>query len=203
MIPCAPHSSNYGLGQSYQVMVIEPNNITFNSLYDSCYAHKKQKQLSCEGITELIASKYKWTAIANSDETDKDEWFLNVTRAQIEDGQCCESFVIAYFEDANPWQIYSEIGKEKACKCVAVRVWMESAWKLVNDVANIATLVNPEILKIIDPGYDNMELQMYENEESENMASLQPQYYEIEREPLPQNRDENGNKSDKEENGAP
>eukprot|EP00483_Globobulimina_turgida_P000298 UN00298 len=198
MIPCAPDNNNYG--QSYEVMVIEPNNITFNSLYDACYSNKKQKALSITDINELIASKYKWTTIAN--ETDKDAWFLNVKQKEIKNEQCCESFVIAYFMDANPWQIYSEIGKDKSCKCVAVRSWMESAWKLVKNVANIATLVNPQILKIIDPGYDKDEVQINENENengSENRPSPPPQYYEN------QNRsndvkEENGH-NDEEEDG--
>ena len=57
--------------------------------------------------------------------------------------------MIAYFADANPWELAQKGGH--IAQCTAVSVWMETARKLIAESTGIFMLVNPEILKKIDP----------------------------------------------------
>merc|ERR1712154_70674 len=125
-------------------------------------------------------------------ETDKEEWFFNVRKSDVDNDEAEESFVVAYFCDESPWNMVND-------KCLAVTVWMDAARQLIEKYLSIATIVNPEILEKICPNFQEKQAKHIEindddnkekkeetkdkekekddDESSDEMPSPPPQYY--------------------------
>lgn len=127
----------------YEAMLFEPNRPVFEHLMARTYG--AAEVLGVGAVADLVRGAASWSEIENA--TDKNEWFYNVLQSEVTKGTASQSFVVAYFADADPWDL-DAVGNGE---CTAVAVWMETARALIAESKGISTVVNPEILKAIVP----------------------------------------------------
>ena len=141
-VPSAPDNHRYG--RHFEAMVLRPDEMIFNQMIAASY--RIGPQIGMADIHKMIDISCRWTTIPKA--LDKDEWLLNVWRRDISRGNStvtASSFVVAFFRDSNPWELY----QQGFGQCEVVAVWMETASKLVKESKLIHTLVDPRILRVI------------------------------------------------------
>ena len=150
-LPAAPMLGALG-GACYETMMLKPDRRIFDHLMAATYG--QNEVLPPDVVAAAIGRACRWTAIRN--ETDKEEWFYSVRQSEVvgpQQAATSRSFVVAYFADANPW----DLGAAGGGRSEAVSEWMETARMLIAESAEIFTLVNPDILKAIDPALGQRE----------------------------------------------
>lgn len=132
-------------GCQYETFIAVPNQEIANKLYEGTYGDSAGGDLDEQTFHRLFESATQWQRIEN--ETDKDEWLFTVTADDVDGGTATSAFVVAFFSDANPWDLHT--GKDESC--IAVRVWMQTARKLIKETPQICKVVSMRILKRIMP----------------------------------------------------
>merc|ERR1712187_1023468 len=111
---------------------------------------------------------------------------MGVKEEEVNNDVAEGSFVVAYFCDQNPWDMY-RIGHDS---CIALTLWMQTAKELVQKCENIQMLVHPDVLKVINPdmgkekevmngngnvdGNDEKEIEEEDDDSSDSMPSPPP-----------------------------